>query len=72
MVEQGAVFQPQAPGLHGQPLDVGAQHRKGRGDVGDDATLERFVSAGVEAILRKPYEAEALIDQVRLALASTG
>jgi AmiR/NasT family two-component response regulator len=39
---------------------------------GDDATLERFVSAGVEAILRKPYEAEALIDQVRLALASTG
>jgi PAS domain S-box-containing protein len=39
---------------------------------GDDATLERFVSAGVEAILRKPYEAEALIDQVSRALASTG
>ena len=38
---------------------------------GDDATLKRFESAGVEAVLRKPYEAEALIDQVSLALAST-
>jgi PAS domain S-box-containing protein len=38
---------------------------------GDDATLRRFASAGVEAVLRKPYEAEALVDQVSLALAST-
>jgi PAS domain S-box-containing protein len=37
---------------------------------GDDVTLRRFESAGVEAVLRKPYEAEALIDQVSLALAS--
>jgi CheY-like chemotaxis protein len=38
---------------------------------GDDATLRRFESAGVAAILRKPYEAEALIDQVSLALTSS-
>ena len=37
---------------------------------GDDATLRRFESAGVEAVLRKPYEPEALVDQVSLALAS--
>ena len=38
---------------------------------GDDATLRRFEAAGVSAVLRKPYESEALIDRVQTALAST-
>ncbi len=35
---------------------------------GDEATLRRFERLGVKALLRKPYESEALVERVALAL----
>jgi PAS domain S-box-containing protein len=62
------------PDMEGE--DVLRSLRAARPDVpvvlvtgfGDDATLRRFEAAGVTAVLRKPYEAEALIDQVSAAI----
>ena len=62
------------PDMEGE--DVLRSLRAARPDVpvvlvtgfGDDATLRRLEAAGVTAVLRKPYEAEALIDRVSATL----